>query len=66
MFLRLGREARSSPFGSDLTPADVYSGRGQTALLQRERIKRKTSNTGACRVAKPQTRMTTEMGQSLR
>ncbi len=26
----------------NLTPADVYFGRGQTVLLQRERIKRKT------------------------
>ena len=26
----------------NLTPADVYCGRGQTILLQRERIKRKT------------------------
>ena len=26
----------------NLTPADVYFGRGQTILLQRERIKRKT------------------------
>ena len=27
---------------SNLTPADVYFGRGQTILLQRERIKRNT------------------------
>ena len=26
----------------NLTPADVYFGRGQTILLQRERIKHKT------------------------
>ena len=26
----------------NLTPADVYTGRGQTILLKRERIKRKT------------------------
>jgi putative transposase len=26
----------------DLTPADVYFGRGQTILLERERIKRDT------------------------
>ena len=26
----------------NLTPADVYFGRGQTSLLQRERIKRQT------------------------
>ncbi len=30
---------------SNLTPADVYFGRGQTILLQRERIKRKTLQT---------------------
>jgi len=28
----------------NLTPADVYFGRGQTILLQRERIKRDTIN----------------------
>src|SRR5205085_10630387 len=27
---------------SNLTPADVYFGRGQTSLLERERIKRQT------------------------
>jgi hypothetical protein len=27
---------------NNLTPADVYFGRGQTILLERERIKRKT------------------------
>jgi putative transposase len=27
---------------NNLTPADVYLGRGQTSLLERERIKRKT------------------------
>jgi len=26
----------------NLTPADVYFGRGQTILLERERVKRKT------------------------
>ena len=31
----------------NLTPADVYFGRGQTILLQRERIKRKTHRTAA-------------------
>ena len=31
----------------NLTPADVYFGRGQTILLQRERIKRKTIETTA-------------------
>src|SRR5262249_26864449 len=47
-------EAKSEAFGADydprryhksidnLTPADVYFGRGQTILLQRERIKRQT------------------------
>jgi hypothetical protein len=30
---------------ANLTPADVYFGRGQTILLQRERIKRDTLKT---------------------
>ena len=29
---------------SNLTPADIYFGRGQTILLERERIKRDTIN----------------------
>jgi hypothetical protein len=29
-------------YHNNLTPADVYFGRGQTILLQRERIKRQT------------------------
>ncbi|MGB8465938.1 MAG: IS3 family transposase, partial [Terrimicrobiaceae bacterium] len=33
----------------NLTPADVYFGRGQTILLQRERIKRKTIEQRRCR-----------------
>src|SRR5258706_226736 len=32
----------------NLTPADVYFGRGQTILLQRERIKRQTMPNAAC------------------
>ena len=32
----------------NLTPADVYFGRGQTILLERERIKRQTIQTDAC------------------
>src|SRR5476649_2529540 len=32
----------------NLTPADVYFERGQTILLERERIKRKPFNTAAC------------------
>ena len=30
---------------NNLTPADVYLGRGQTILLERERIKRQTMQT---------------------
>jgi hypothetical protein len=35
----------------DLTPADVYFGRGQTILLQRERIKRRPSPNAAAPTA---------------
>ena len=37
----------------NLIPAQVYFGRGQTILLQRERIKRKPSNYDACSTAEP-------------
>ena len=33
---------------SNLTPADVYFGRGQTILLQKERIKRQTIAQPTC------------------
>ena len=35
-------KAIASPHRQDLTPADVYFGRGQAILLERERIKRQT------------------------
>ena len=35
---------------NNLTPADVYFGRGQTILLERERIKRDTIRTDACSI----------------
>jgi transposase InsO family protein len=44
----------------NLTPADVYFGRGQTILLEREK-----TNTGACNTANPPHRMTNQMRQSL-
>ena len=34
----------------NLTPADVYFGRAETILLERERIKRQTSQTVACSI----------------
>ena len=49
----------------NLTPADVYFGRGQTILLERERIKRKTIQNSS--LASPQTSRITsnQMRQSL-
>lgn len=37
----------------NLTPADIYFARGQTILLQRERIKRKSNRTTALRHPEP-------------
>jgi len=48
----------------NLTPADVYFGRGQTILLQRERIKRKTIEHR--RLQHRKAAASTRMGQSLR
>ena len=50
----------------NLTPADVYFGRAQTILLQRERIKRQTIEQRRLQHRKAAAKMTTEMGQSLR
>ena len=48
----------------NLTPADVYFGRGQTILLERERIKRRPSKPDACSTAA--SRLTSnQMSQSL-
>ena len=41
-FVERYNHARYHESLDNLTPADVYFGRGQTILLQRERIKRKT------------------------
>jgi hypothetical protein len=38
----LSKIASGKPGAVHLTPADVYFGRGQTILLERERIKRRT------------------------
>ncbi len=40
--LQVLRDSIATESLSNLTPADVYFGRGQTILLERERIKRKT------------------------
>lgn len=37
-----GKRASLQDRLGNLTPADVYSGRGQTIMLKRERIKRET------------------------
>jgi hypothetical protein len=38
----------------NLTPADAYFGRGESILIERERIKRQTiANTACCTVGKP-------------
>ena len=50
----------------NLTPADVYSGRGQTILKQRERIKQKTTrNPSACFTANPPRNHMNQMRQTL-
>jgi putative transposase len=40
----MAKHTRNQPIdqSDNLTPADVYHGRGQTILLERERIKRQT------------------------
>ena len=47
----------------NLTPADVYFGRGQTILLKREKIKQKTLQTRRLQYAKPPHKMTNQMGR---
>ena len=49
-----------------LTPADVYFGRGQAILLERERIKRKTIEHRACNIATPLPEIINLASQSLR
>ena len=50
---------------SNLTPADVYFGRGQTILLQRERIKRQTIKRDACSISAKPPNMKHQPSQSL-
>ena len=41
-FVEYDNQARAHESLSNLTPADVYFGRGEAILLERERIKRQT------------------------
>ena len=50
---------------NNLTPADVYFGRGQTILLQRERIKRQTIPNAACCITSKPRNITNQTSQSL-
>ena len=49
----------------NLTPADVYFGRGQTILLQRERIKRQTIAQRRLRTNGKPRNVINQMSQSL-
>jgi hypothetical protein len=50
---------------NNLTPADVYFGRGQTILAERERIKRQTIATAACSISCRPPDIAKPMGQTL-
>ena len=50
---------------SNLTPADVYFGRGRTILLQRERINAKPSPSAACSTNGKPHNVINQMSQSL-
>ncbi len=49
----------------NLTPADVYFGRGQTIMLQRERIKRQTIALRRCSINSKLRNIINETSQSL-
>ena len=49
----------------NLTPADVYCGRGSTILAERQRIKRQTIANRRCSTACRRPNSTTSMRQSL-
>ena len=49
----------------NLTPADVYFGRGQTILIERERIKRQTIQTAACCIVGKPHNIINQTSQSL-
>ena len=49
----------------NLTPADVYFGRGQSNLKQREKINRARSTSGACNTAKTPPNITSQASQIL-
>jgi hypothetical protein len=50
---------------NNLIPADAYCGRGQTVLLERERIKRKPSQIDACFTEHEPPNITNQMRQML-
>ena len=50
----------------NLTPADVYFGRGLPSCCNEKGSSETPSNSGDCSIAKPQPKLTTPMDQSLR
>ena len=51
---------------NNLTPADVYFGRGHTIPLDREGSNERPSSTGVCNIATPLPNIINQVSQSLR